>query len=206
MQRTSIVLLALAWIVGSRAQQQSLQNSTFTVDAILPPFEAKAADAYLCTAVKLPNRALKLIGVESLSDQETVHHMLLFGETVPPCTTDTCPCLHAPGTPIYQGSRPPACMAAGCSAPANTAPVWNCRMAATCLNGHDAVLYGWGKNAPPVNLPDGVGYSVGKGTAAASMVLQVRSDWISSGLLACIFMLHFWPHRIMQLAWYSGYA
>ena len=37
------------------------------------------AQAYLCTAVELPEQALKLVGVEPLAKQEIAHHMLLFG-------------------------------------------------------------------------------------------------------------------------------
>lgn len=35
------------------------------------------------------------------------------------------------------------------------------------------MLYGWGKNAPAMSLPTGVGYSVGPGSAMQSLVLQV---------------------------------
>ena len=35
------------------------------------------------------------------------------------------------------------------------------------------MLYGWGKNAPAMSLPDGVGYSVGPGSAIQGLVLQV---------------------------------
>ncbi len=33
-------------------------------------------------------------------------------------------------------------------------------------------LYGWAKGAPPMQLPDGVGYSVGAGSKINSLVLQ----------------------------------
>ena len=36
-------------------------------------------------------------------------------------------------------------------------------------------MYGWGKNAPHMQLPDGVGYSVGPGSAITTLVLQVGS-------------------------------
>lgn len=35
-------------------------------------------------------------------------------------------------------------------------------------------MYGWGKNAPPVHLPNGTGFSVGPGTGTRSVVLQVH--------------------------------
>lgn len=55
-----------------------------TLDAIMPPYETTQEDEYLCTAVQLPDEPMKLVSVESLSEQGTVHHMLLFGKSVPP--------------------------------------------------------------------------------------------------------------------------
>ena len=42
-----------------------------------------------------------------------------------------------------------------------------------CGSAGQQILYGWGKNAPPMALPEGVGFQVGPGTAAHSLVLQV---------------------------------
>lgn len=46
-------------------------------------------------------------------------------------------------------------------------------MTSPCRGGFERVLYGWGKNAPAMSLPPGVGYSVGPGSAIHSLVLQV---------------------------------
>lgn len=46
----------------------------------MPEYQTDHAEMYLCTSVLLPDEPLKLIGVEPLSKQEVVHHMLLFGE------------------------------------------------------------------------------------------------------------------------------
>ena len=46
-------------------------------------------------------------------------------------------------------------------------------MASSCGDGGELVLYGWGKNAPAVELPEGVGFSVGRGTSIQAVVLQV---------------------------------
>ena len=51
-----------------------------TLDAIMPPYETAQEDEYLCTAVQLPDEPMKLVSIESLSEQGTVHHMLLFGK------------------------------------------------------------------------------------------------------------------------------
>ena len=64
-------------------------------------------------------------------------------------------------------------VAAGCQAPARKESVWDCKMASSCGAGGELVLYGWGKNAPAVALPEGVGFSVGKGTGIQAVVLQV---------------------------------
>jgi len=46
-------------------------------------------------------------------------------------------------------------------------------MTSPCRGGFERVLYGWGKNAPAMSLPTGVGYGVGPGSAMQSLVLQV---------------------------------
>ena len=51
----------------------------FKLEALMPEYATEHEEAYLCTSVPLPDRPLKLIGVEPLSKQEVVHHMLLFG-------------------------------------------------------------------------------------------------------------------------------
>jgi hypothetical protein len=63
----------------------------------------------------------------------------------------------------------------GCVAPASTATVWPCKMEPVCAaDGGESVLYGWGRNAPRINLPSGVGFSTGPGTGISSIVLQVH--------------------------------
>lgn len=55
-------------------------GDTFELPVVFPEHPTDEEDAYLCTAVKLPDRPLKLVGIEPTSDQRIVHHMLLFGE------------------------------------------------------------------------------------------------------------------------------
>lgn len=50
-----------------------------TIPLVFPEHAVEEPDAYLCTAVPLPDRPLKLVGVTPTSDEEIVHHMLLFG-------------------------------------------------------------------------------------------------------------------------------
>ena len=80
------------------------------------------------------------VGFDPIAEMGTVHHMLLFG----------------------------------CSVPASREHVWPCKMQAACGDGGDSVLYGWGRNAPRIDLPKGVSYSTGPGSGIRAIVLQVH--------------------------------
>ena len=48
-------------------------------------------------------------------------------------------------------------------------------MQSPCADGgSEHVLYGWGKNAPAMSVPQGAAFSVGPGTSIRAVVLQVR--------------------------------
>ena len=69
-----IALLLLASCVHS-------QHQNITIDAIVPAaYETHGTDQYVCFRVDLPPRGLKIIGVDPLSTQDVVHHMLLYGK------------------------------------------------------------------------------------------------------------------------------
>ncbi|KAL4457726.1 hypothetical protein ABPG75_012591 [Micractinium tetrahymenae] len=143
-----LALLLLAALAAPAAAGGATTGSTggapagsdLNLPVVFPEHEVTGDDAYLCTAVQIPDKPLKLVGIEPTSDQRIVHHMLLFG----------------------------------CKHPAQTATVWDCKMSPTCSGGTDVVLYGWGKNAPAIALPPGVGYSVGPGTGIRALVLQMH--------------------------------
>jgi hypothetical protein len=64
------------------------------LDIVVPPFEVKGKDAYICTTVPLPARPYKLVGIEPIAEQSVVHHILLFGErTCPFQRLPRCGCL-----------------------------------------------------------------------------------------------------------------
>lgn len=65
--------------VPGAAADASATPSDFKLEALMPEYTTEHEEAYLCTSVPLPDRPLKLVGVEPLSKQEVVHHMLLFG-------------------------------------------------------------------------------------------------------------------------------
>lgn len=58
----------------------SLCQSTVDVNAFVPAeHELIGEDQYVCFRVDLPRESLKIVGVDPLSTQDVVHHMLLFG-------------------------------------------------------------------------------------------------------------------------------
>ncbi|KAA6418001.1 MAG: peptidylglycine alpha-amidating monooxygenase [Trebouxia sp. A1-2] len=68
------VLLCLA-LLGQIACQEGIY-----VDAVVPAeHEVLGEDQYVCFRVDLPKQSLKIVGVDPLSTQDVVHHMLLFG-------------------------------------------------------------------------------------------------------------------------------
>ena len=167
-------------------------QGVFEQQVVFPEYPTDEQDAYLCSAVALPDKPLKLVGIESTSDQRIVHHMLLFGAPpsawVPkaaavckkPPPAAAClqvlqaACIVYPLCALVQkNSHTHLTTHAGCDQPAQTDSVWNCKMRSACGAGSEAVLYGWGKNAAPIHLPDGAGFSVGKGTSIRTVVLQV---------------------------------
>ncbi len=78
----------LLWLLVG-IQVCSTQNSTYTyksggqtwnIEAVMPDHPAPP-ETYLCMRVNLPDAdALKLTGIEPLSQEALVHHMLLYGE------------------------------------------------------------------------------------------------------------------------------
>lgn len=76
----TLAALAEAGGAGSAATTTVPAGSDLTLPVVFPAHEVTEDDAYLCTAVDIPDKPLKLVGIESTSDQRIVHHMLLFGE------------------------------------------------------------------------------------------------------------------------------
>lgn len=52
--------------------------------------------------------------------------------------------------------------------------MWECVGHGICGEAGQQVLYGWGKDAPAMTLPPGVGFHVGQGSSVHSLVLQAR--------------------------------
>ena len=65
------------------------------VDALVPTeHEVIGEDQYVCFRVDLPKQNLNIIGIDPLSEQDVVHHMLLFGKhpARPTCFQMVHPC------------------------------------------------------------------------------------------------------------------
>ena len=64
-----------------------LCQSNVSIDAFVPAeHEVIGEDQYVCFRVDLPRESLKIVGVDPLSTQDVVHHMLLFGTNSYACT------------------------------------------------------------------------------------------------------------------------
>ena len=155
----------------------------------MPEYQTDHAEMYLCTSVLLPDEPLKLIGVEPLSKQEVVHHMLLFGEFqtlckcryiavgLPNASSATLLLLASPHMEVIAlgGTTSfPHMPSAGCAQPAAPDRVWDCHTHSVCAEAGSHVLYGWAKGAEAMHLPAGVGFRVGQGTGSRHLVLQVH--------------------------------
>lgn len=72
-----------------------LCQSSVSVDAFVPAeHEVIGEDQYVCFRVDLPKESLKIVGVDPLSTQDVVHHMLLFGTNSYACALSVYASLH----------------------------------------------------------------------------------------------------------------
>lgn len=184
MRRLLSGLLVLG-VLGGAAHAET-DSPLLNITALMPPHPTHENDSYICTVVKAPEEAMHLVGFTPEAHQSTVHHMLLFGEWSAPSRVR--PMQVAPAevqdpwssmsVATKSKTRSPGHPhpSPGCRTPARTdLPVWDCKMKKVCaVADNENVLYGWGKNAPAVTLPEGTGFAVGPGSAIRSFVLQVH--------------------------------
>jgi peptidylglycine monooxygenase len=97
-----------------------------------------------------------LVGFEPNATMDVAHHMLLYG----------------------------------CTSPGSSEEVWNCgemaaarspglKSASPCAKGSQ-VIYAWARDAPALDLPEGVAFKVGGGTQVQYLVLQVHYADVTS--------------------------
>lgn len=74
-----VSLLLVAWLGLTAAA-----SPPTTLDITVPEAtKVEGEDSYICITKPLPDKPLKLVGVEPMARQEVVHHILLFGACVP---------------------------------------------------------------------------------------------------------------------------
>lgn len=94
--RQLLLALLVAWAVSAAAAAPT------TLDITVPEsVKVEGEDSYICITKPLPDKPLKLVGVEPMAKQEVVHHILLFGECM--LFGSSChvlPCWAVPGCAV----------------------------------------------------------------------------------------------------------
>ena len=142
------VVVALA--LGTRARASTVSKDANTKTLRMRTADARAVerDTYLYVAVKTPREAHHVVTFEPRAERQTVHRMLLFA-----CRDEAALGLDkVVGGMFTSGTR-----------------------VQTCSDGtSQALLYGWGKNAPPTHMPDDVGLARSAAARSSKQVLEVH--------------------------------
>ena len=123
-----------------------------SVDMAVPDAVASKPDTYAYTFAAMPTDGHHHIAwFEPKAVAPKVHHMLLFG-----CAGGVSPNLHTRSGGMFSpgGGEPRGSVCADSPA--------------------EPFIFGWGKNAPPLNLPDRVGFEVGGEHGFKHLVLEVH--------------------------------
>ncbi|XP_075166835.1 peptidylglycine-alpha-hydroxylating monooxygenase [Haematobia irritans] len=118
---------------------------------LMPNVRPKTPELYLCTPIKVDySKSYYIVGYEPNATMNTAHHMLVYG----------------------------------CGEPGSSKTVWNCgemakksseETASPCgVQSHSQILYAWARDAPKLELPEGVGFKVGSDSPIKYIVLQVH--------------------------------
>ncbi|XP_061507556.1 peptidylglycine alpha-hydroxylating monooxygenase isoform X1 [Anopheles gambiae] len=117
---------------------------------LMPKVVPYKPELYLCTPVKVDyTKSYYIVGFEPNATMATAHHMLLYG----------------------------------CGQPGSESAVWNCgemaggseESGSPCGSGAPSqIIYAWARDAPKLELPEGVGFKVGKDSPIQYIVLQVH--------------------------------
>uniref|UniRef100_A0A1B0GC47 peptidylglycine monooxygenase n=1 Tax=Glossina morsitans morsitans TaxID=37546 RepID=A0A1B0GC47_GLOMM len=118
---------------------------------LMPNVRPKTKELYLCTPVKIDfTKSYHIVGYEPNATMDTAHHMLVYG----------------------------------CGQPGTRHTVWNCGemarsttedTASPCdASSSSQILYAWARDAPKLELPEGVGFRVGGNSPIKYIVLQVH--------------------------------
>ena len=124
---------------------------TESLNLTVPNAQPTQPDTYVCTGIELDkSETYYLVAFDPMADMKTAHHMLLYG----------------------------------CKTPGRTAPLYNCGAMTARQEDLDAslspcgsgsqIVYAWASNAPELDLPENVGFKVGKDSDVDWLVLQVH--------------------------------
>lgn len=140
-----VASILLAWRLPRRAVAVDIEIPLMTRDAV-----AEQMDTYTYTFAAMPAGQHYIKWFEPKADMARVHHMLLFG-----CEGAVSPHLHTRSGGMFSanGGEPRGAVCADSSS--------------------EPFIFGWGKNAPPLHLPDHVGFRVGEG-GFKNIVLEVH--------------------------------
>lgn len=90
-----LVSVLLVWTLGPAAAAPS------TIDITVPESaKVEGEDSYICITKPLPDKPLKLVGVEPMAEQKVVHHILLFGKGLAEAAAVPC------RQPLHQAALP----------------------------------------------------------------------------------------------------
>ncbi|KFM69395.1 Peptidylglycine alpha-hydroxylating monooxygenase, partial [Stegodyphus mimosarum] len=147
-----------AFFVGFTAvivQVNAVDDEMQKFPLLMPDVQPKVKETYLCTAFKMPRSEFEyIVEFKPNASMHTAHHILIYGCSIPGQRQRDSPRL-----------------------------VWDCGEMSgqqsgylrgpTCASGSQ-IIYAWAKDAPPLALPEGVGFKVGKNTGINYLVLQVH--------------------------------
>lgn len=149
--KTLTLILLMLYVKEFQCIQKDEQTAAFSLQ--MPYSKPQHAEAYLCTPLKLDKSTTYYItGFEPTAHMRTAHHMIIYG----------------------------------CRDPGRKEAIYNCggmylqkeekypTSAQPCGSGQQ-VVYAWAKNAPELDLPEGVGFRVGGEDSEIDwLVLQVH--------------------------------
>ncbi|XP_072946506.1 peptidylglycine alpha-hydroxylating monooxygenase [Epargyreus clarus] len=123
-----------------------------TYDFLMPNVWPHRDELYLCTPIRIsPRTNYYIVGFKPNATMHTAHHMLLYG----------------------------------CSEPGSNESVWSCgemqsnevdrvyNTASPCRSGSQ-IVYAWARDAPSFDLPENVGFLIGRDSPIKYLVLQVH--------------------------------
>ena len=148
----SLALVAFAAIVAAPASADDDGSTSIPVSLATRDAVATRADTYTYASVAMPDGDHYIHRFEPRASAKVVHHMLLFG-----CSGAASPTLRTREGGMFSaggGGQPRGAVCAG--------------------EDPEPFIFGWGKDAPDLSLPDGIGFRVGGGSGFRTLVLETH--------------------------------